>query len=231
MSETAPERPATSSASGGTPAPGPPGKRENVFTRKLGPLPMWVWLAIAAVAILLYVVMSSSKKKQGGASPSGQQKQGGFGRALLPEVILERIPGPPHVHHRHHRGGHDHDDHRHHRGGGGDEAVALNADRAKAIRDPGPGYHSLPGYNRRHMRGAGEPVPGELVAFKTAEQGQTPSLADVANTYNTEPDAIVMEAEGRGYPASSAWKRYVALHDWSSPLPPATELQILAHPQ
>lgn len=207
---------------------------------------MWVWLAIAAVVILLYVLFSS-KKKQSSASSSGQQKQGGFGRALVPEVILERLPGPPHVHHRHHRGGHDHDDHHHHRrhrrpGGGVDpggpmdpagahEAVALNADRAKATRDPGPGYHSVPGHNRRHMRGTGEPIPGELVAFKTAEQGQTPSLMDVANNYNTEPEAIVMEAEGRGYPASSAWKRYVALHDWSSPLPPATELQILAHPQ
>lgn len=219
MSETAPERPGPPSS------PGEPPRRENVFTRKLGPLPMWVWLVIVAAIILLYVIWSSSKKKQPAAS-SGQQQQGGFGRALLPEVILERIPGPPHAGHRHHRGGHKH----HHSGHDDDpdEAVARNADREKAARDPGPGYHSIPGVNRRHMRG--QAVPGELVKFKTAEEGQTPTLADVANRYDTNPEAIVMEAEGRGYPSSTAWKRYVAMHDWSSPLPPATELSILAHP-
>jgi hypothetical protein len=231
VSETAPERPASSSAG---PPPGP--QRENVFTRRIGPLPMWVWLVIVAAVVLLYIVWSSSKNKQGGTA-SGQQQQGGFGRALLPEVILERLPGPPHVKHRHHRGGHHHR-HPHHRPGvdpGGpmqspDEAVALEADRQKAVRDPGPGYHAVPGINRRHMRGKGEPVPGELVSFKTAEHGQTPSLQDVANQYNTEPDAIVLESEGRGYPNSTTWKRYVAQHNWADPLPPATELQILAHP-
>lgn len=229
MSETAPEQPSS------TP-PGPP-KRENVFTRKLGPLPMWVWLVIVAALILAYVLYSSRKGKQASTS-SGQQQTGGFGTALLPEVILERLPGPPHVRHRHPRGGHKR--HKGRPGGGIDpggpmqgpgdeeEAVALNADRQKAARDPGPGAHDIPGHNRRHMRG--QPIPGELVQFKTAEQGQTPSLQDVANTYNTEPEAIVMEAEGRGYPASTAWKRYVSQHDWASPLPPATQLSILAHP-
>jgi hypothetical protein len=202
---------------------------------------MWVWLALAAVAILLYVLISGKSKKQT-ATSSGQQQHGGFGRALLPEIILERLPGPPHTHHRHHRGGHHHHDHHHHhRGGGGvdpggpmdpadaHEAVALDADRQKAARDPGPGTHHIPGHNRRHMRG--EPIPGELVSFKTAEQGQTPSLADVANQYDTNPEAIVMEAEGRGYPNSTAWKRYVTQHNWGDPLPPATQLSILAHPQ
>lgn len=246
MSEAAPERPAgpATAAPGG---PGPTGpKRDNVFTRKIGPLPMWVWLVIVAAIVLLYLLYSSSKKKQSGSSASGQQQQGGFGRALMPEIILERLPGPPHTRHRHHRGGHHHRDHHHKRGGGGpginpggpndppggdpEEAMALAADREKAMRDPGPGYHSVPGINRRHMRGKGQPVPGELVMFKTAEQGQTPSLQDVANRYDTEPEAIVMEAEGRGYPASTAWRRYVTQHDWSSPLPPATQLSILAHP-
>jgi hypothetical protein len=238
MSETAPERPTSSGPASSSAPPGP--HRENVFTRKIGPLPMWVWLVIVAGLVLLYVVWSSSKKKQSSSSSSsGQQQTGGFGRALLPEVILERIPGPPHTRHRHHRGGHHHRHHSgHHRGGvdpggpmdpGSEEATALAADRQKAARDPGPGAHSIPGHNRRHMRG--QPIPGELVEFKTAEQGQTPSLADVANNYDTDPEAIVMEAEGRGYPSSTAWKRYVAAHDWGSPLPPATRLSILAHPQ
>jgi hypothetical protein len=241
MSETAPERPSSSGPGTSSSSQGPPVKRENVFTRKLGPLPMWVWLVIVAAIILLYVVYSSSKKKGSSSSVQQDPQQGGFGRALLPEVILEQLPGPPHQRHRHHRGGHKHR-HPHHRPGGVDpggpvqpgdeaEAVALNADRQKAARDPGPGYHSIPGINRRSMRGKGEPVPGELVTFKTAEQGQTPSLADVANNYNTEPDAIVMESEGRGFPNSVTWKRYVAQHDWSLPLPPATQLQIIAHPQ
>lgn len=245
MSETTPERPAGQSSSSAAPAStssaaGGPPKRENVFTRKIGPLPMWVWLALVAAVILAYALLHKSKK-QGSGTKGGQQQQGGFGRALLPEVIVERLPGPPHVKHRHHRPGrkHRHSDHDaddinpggpNQQPGNEAEAVALAADRQKAQRDPGPGYHTVPGINRRHMRGKGQPVPGELVQFKTAEQGQTPSLSDVANQYDTNPEAIVMEAEGRGYPNSTAWKRYVALHDWGNPLPPATQLSIVAHP-
>lgn len=230
VSEQAPERPA-----GQAPRPA---KKENVFTRKIGPLPMWVWLAIVAVLIIGYVLIFGKKKSQGTAQ-GGQQQRGGFGRALLPEVIIERIV-PPHTRHKRHR----HHGRRKHHGkppgpplpggldpGGPDvdeEAVALEAARQEAARDPGAGFHNMPGHNRRHMRG--QPIPGELVQFKTAEHGATPSLQDVANHYDTDPEAIVQEAEGRGYPTGAPWKRYVARHDWAAPLPPATDFSILAHP-
>jgi hypothetical protein len=229
VSEQAPERP---------PAGGPP-KKENVFTRKIGPLPMWVWLAIAAAVLLVVVFMM--KKKKGGSGQGQGQGQQGFGRGLVPPIIIERLGGPPHIRHHHRRGDHDDDDdddgkRRRHRKGvdpGGpnqrpsDQAIAAEHDRQRAARDPGAG--DVPGHNRRDMRG--EPVPGMLVNFKTAEKGQTPSLLDVANHYDTSPEAIVQEATGRGYPNSVPWKRYVARHDWGSPLPPATEFSILAHPE
>jgi hypothetical protein len=34
--------------------PGAAGRRENIFTHKIGPLPMWVWLVITAGALLAY---------------------------------------------------------------------------------------------------------------------------------------------------------------------------------
>lgn len=224
MSEQAPERPAEPARPSGQPG-GPPA-RENVFTRKLGPLPMWVWLAIAAVLVVGYFLLVRGKGKSGQQGP-GQNPQRGYGRALLPDIVVNRfVNRPPHAHHHHRRHHHDRDPDPD--PGGERDATALEAGRQAAIRDPGPGEHNIPGHNRRHMRG--EPIPGELVQFKTADRGQTPSLQDVANHYGTDPEAIVMEAEGRGYPTSTAWKRYVSRHDWGSPLPPATDLSILAHP-
>ena len=213
MSEQAPERPP-----GG---PGP-GKKENVFTRKLGPLPMWVWLAIVAALILAYVVFFGKKKKTAGSQRGTRGGRGprGFGRFLTPPV--------PHIHHHHQRGDHDDDDDE-------DREFAAAQDRFTTERSPGadamgadPDSDVRPGMDRRDKRG--KAVAGRLVQFKTAEQGQTPSLQDVANHYNTDPEAIIQEAEGRGYPASVPWKRYVARHDWASPLPPATDFSILAHP-
>lgn len=54
MSEQAPEAPAR-------------GKKENVFTRKIGPLPMWAWVAIIGGVIIAY---SFYKSKTSAASTS-----------------------------------------------------------------------------------------------------------------------------------------------------------------
>lgn len=204
-------------------------KKENVFTRKIGPLPMWVWLAIAAAVVVGYLVLVKGKSKSSSSKKKPQQqffRRRGFGRFLRPH--------PPHTHH-HRRGSLS--------AAPEDQQFAassdtLNNSRSTAgmqsagatSRQGGPMEDvDVPvGVDRRHKRG--EPVKGSLVQFKTAEQGQTPTLADVANHYNTDPEAIVQEAEGRGYPNSVAWKRYIARHDWASPLPPATDFSILAHP-
>jgi hypothetical protein len=173
-----------------------------------------VWLVLIAAAILAYVLFFGKKKKSSGSGARGQRGPRGFGGFLR----------PPHT--RHHRRG-DHSS--------ADQAFAGQSDQMAAARSPGnddtgadPDSDVPVGMDRRDKRGRA--VRGQLVQFKSAEQGQTPSLMDVANHYNTSPEAIVQEAEGRGYPASVAWKRYVSRHDWASPLPPATDFSILAHP-
>lgn len=219
MSEQAPERPVQ-------PAPA---KKENVLTRKLGPLPTWAWVAIAAALILGYVFFFGKKnKQQGGGGISGGTATGpGAGTTTIINRIIRPRGQPPHTRH-HRRGDHDDEDDE-------DRRHARDHDRHREARSagaagPGPGPDTdVPvGMDRRDKRG--KAVPGALVAFRTAEHGATPSLQDVANHYDTAPEAIIQEAEGRGYPSSTAWKRYVARHDWASPLPPATQFQILAHP-
>lgn len=55
MSEQAPEAP-------------PGGGGGNVFKRKIGPLPMWAWLAIGAAIIGLYVIWRKNQASQAAAS-------------------------------------------------------------------------------------------------------------------------------------------------------------------
>lgn len=45
-------------------APQAPGRRENVLTRKLGPLPTWVWIAIIGAVVVLWAFYQRSKSKQ-----------------------------------------------------------------------------------------------------------------------------------------------------------------------
>lgn len=221
MSEQAPEA---------RPPAAAPGKKENVLTRKLGPLPTWAWIAIAAALILGYVLFFG-KKSKGGGGKSGQG--GGTGTARGPasagRTIIRIISPrrPPHTRHNR-RGDHDEDDEGDRQHGRAHDQMRESRSAGAAGPGPGPDTDVPVGMDRRDKRG--QPPPGRLVSFKTAEQGQTPSLMDVANKYGTDPEAIVQEAEGRGYPSSVAWKRYVSRHDWASPLPPATDFSILAHP-
>src|SRR5260370_37509767 len=71
--------------------------KENVLTRKIGPLPTWAWTAIIAAIVLLYVLLhgksSSSSSNQGGGKARGT--------SLVPPVIL------------HGRRGHDRDRRKH----------------------------------------------------------------------------------------------------------------------
>lgn len=67
MSQMAPEAPPSPSSAGGG------GGGGNIFKRKIGPLPMWVWLAIGIGAIGLYVLYkskSSSSSSAAGATTS-----------------------------------------------------------------------------------------------------------------------------------------------------------------
>jgi hypothetical protein len=59
MSETAPEKPASGGGGG------------NVFTRKLGPLPMWMWMTIALLGAVLYHMYSKNKTSSTAATSTG----------------------------------------------------------------------------------------------------------------------------------------------------------------
>ena len=80
MSEQAPERPTGGGGSG------------NVFTRKIGPLPMWAWMAIALlIALGFYLV----KKKTSGSTTANDQTgsgtdtagAGGVDSSLVPQFV------------------------------------------------------------------------------------------------------------------------------------------------
>lgn len=86
-------------------ATAPPKGGGNVFTRHIGPLPMWVWLAIVSAAVLAWALISRK-----GASPSTSADQSA---ATTPEQIIQVFPpnqapatddddtSPEDHHHRH----------------------------------------------------------------------------------------------------------------------------------
>lgn len=65
-------------------------KRDNVFTRKIGPLPMWVWVAIIGAAVVLYTLWK-------GHSSSSTSSAGGGGTktssALVPPEVAQGQDG------------------------------------------------------------------------------------------------------------------------------------------
>jgi hypothetical protein len=231
-----------------------PAGKENVLTRKIGPLPTWAWTAIAA-AVLLLLVMWRGNKSSG--SGQGGAKGHGFTGALVPPVIL-------HGHKERHR-------HKHHGGDPGgkkigperqwlinktgskhpwsflarhDETIEVGPHGSRIVhgRKAKKGKHEPDEKDKDHaakpraLRGLPEqgsgpvPVKGDLMSFTTPETGDTPSLAQVASQYNTAPDAIIEEATGRGNPHGAMWRRYVAIHDWDAPLPHGTDMTVLAQP-
>ena len=56
--------------------PAPPARHDNVFTRKIGPLPMWGWLSIGVGLVLIYVIYEYRKKNQAAASTSSSTSTG-----------------------------------------------------------------------------------------------------------------------------------------------------------
>jgi hypothetical protein len=81
VSQAATEAPASPSSA--------PGKRENVFTRRIGPLPMWVWLLVGAAVIGGYVLL----KRRAGGGPAGGTTSAGQVPQFVNQVYTS--PGPP----------------------------------------------------------------------------------------------------------------------------------------
>lgn len=52
-------------------APAPSGKKENVFTRKIGPLPMWAWVAIISAVIIGYAYYKNKNAASTAATTAG----------------------------------------------------------------------------------------------------------------------------------------------------------------
>ena len=214
---------------------GRPGGRENVFTRKLGPLPMWVWLAIVAGLVLLWALWSSRKSPAGAPASSGPRT----GSALQPPVVVHGARGPRGRRGRRGRPGDDDDDdkrrrrRRRHPDPGGPMRHHKDRDHDDDDRDRDDRDREEHKHPRRPatrgVPGAG-PVTGSLVSFTVPQTGPAPSLSQVANQYNTSPDAIVEEATGRGSPHGALWARYVAAHDWDAALPHGTDMTVLAQP-
>ena len=86
MSEPAPE----------AAAPKPAGKKENVFTRKLGPLPMWAWVAIASAVLIGYFYL---KNKNSASTSTGTGTNAStipqFVNQVYTSVVPPTAPPPP----------------------------------------------------------------------------------------------------------------------------------------
>jgi hypothetical protein len=87
-------------------------KKGNVFTRKIGPLPMWVWLIIVGGLIIAYAWYRSQQNQNQAAS------QNIAGQGDVPEFVGQTFvqtqppspPPPPPRKSGHHRRDRDHDD-------------------------------------------------------------------------------------------------------------------------
>ncbi|HXZ71596.1 MAG TPA: hypothetical protein VEH31_12115 [Streptosporangiaceae bacterium] len=69
------------------PAPAAPARRENVFTHKLGPLPMWAWVAIIGGAFVAWRWYSSSKNAQQAAAQQGTPAQDTGTPSQVPQFV------------------------------------------------------------------------------------------------------------------------------------------------
>lgn len=77
--------------------PNEPSSSGNVFTRKLGPLPMWAWMGIALVLAVGYHFYSKSKSSSTTAQTSATNNTpGGVDSSLVPQFINQTyVNGSP----------------------------------------------------------------------------------------------------------------------------------------
>jgi hypothetical protein len=82
-----------------TPPQPAPKSGGNVFTRHVGPLPMWAWMGIALVLALGYYLIKkkgSSSTSSGGTSPSTVDTPGGEDSSLVPQFVNQTyVQGAP----------------------------------------------------------------------------------------------------------------------------------------
>jgi LysM repeat protein len=149
----------------------------NVFTRKLGPLPMWAWMGIAlAVAIVYYLYKKktgSSNTSQNSAQNSSLNTPGGVDASLVPQFVnqvynQETPPVAPNVTVT-------------------NNLPPDNDTQPTGTQPPPPPSHN-PGNPKPPARR--QPPPSKPVTYKTitVQPGQT--LQTLAAQYHTTPDQI-----------------------------------------
>lgn len=115
-------------------------RKENLFTRKIGPLPMWGWTSIVGGGVLLWALYRRSKQSQ--AQAAAQQSayapntvppivMQNFGTPEGPETTNVRVTVPP-----------DQDDHRTDEDNDADDKRKRKHPRPKTHpHTPGPSTH------------------------------------------------------------------------------------------
>lgn len=67
--------------------PGPDRPSGNVFTNKIGPLPVWGWMAIGLLLALFYYLYKKNSATSGGRSASTVNTPGGVDSSLVPQFV------------------------------------------------------------------------------------------------------------------------------------------------
>jgi LysM repeat protein len=160
----------------------------NVFTRKVGPLPMWGWMGIALLLAIGYYLIKKNKSNAN-AAPATNNSPGGVDSSLVPQFVnqvynqetpppapnvtvnntVPTQPAPP-----------PDNDHEHDDGGNGNTPPPAH----------GPGGSTHPG-----PKPAGPPRKVSYTRV-TVQPGQT--LQSLAAQYHTTVDAIA-DAPGNVY--------------------------------
>jgi hypothetical protein len=181
----------------------------NVFTRKLGPLPMWGWMGIVALIAVLYYLFRKNQAANSAASaaqtPATNNTPGGVDSSLVPQFVnqvynQETPPPAPNVTVNNttttpppvtppppDNDDHDHD-HDHGNGSGSGNGSSSSSGPPPPAKGPGPVSHPAPKPN----------PPAPKVTYKqiTVQPGQT--LQSLAAQYHTTVDAIA-KAPGNVY--------------------------------
>lgn len=153
---------------------------QNVFTRKLGPLPMWAWMGIAlAIAIVFYLYKkhqsassNSTSSAQNSSAAGGVNSPGGVDASLVPQFVnqvynQETPPTAPNV------------------------TVNNTIPTPPPVTTPPPTQTTAPpAPPSTGTHPAPKPAPPKKVTYKTitVQPGQT--LQSLAQQYHTTPDQI-----------------------------------------
>lgn len=155
----------------------PAAKRENVFTRKLGPLPMWAWVAIVSAVLIGYFYLKN--KKAGQTTPTGTNASQipQFVNQVFTSVQPPGTPPPDIDKDKDKRPGDDDDDRRRR------QRWIDEARKDKRIRT---WEHHHPGQEYPFNTWQGNPTAAELAAYN-ANPSVVPPTMPQGNSWPVNP--------------------------------------------